>query len=179
MVNPSIRVKKIRFQSLVRRNGYYMHISGRTGNQIVMRNAISLCLKREWVNYMKKVENITEKGFVETEITEEKNLELYDILTEKMQNSIFRKRPNPVGKKLADSREKFMVLSKEEQCRVILEVLKLTAMGITKADLKLIGESANTGLMLINKNITDAEEFVLIHQSPAGLYETEINLLEV
>lgn len=179
LVNPSIRVKKIRFQSLVRRNGYYMHISGRTGNQIVMRNAISLCLKREWVNYMKKVENITEKGFVETEITEEKNLELYDILTEKMQNSIFRKRPNPVGKKLADSREKFMVLSKEEQCRVILEVLKLTAMGITKADLKLIGESANTGLMLINKNITDAEEFVLIHQSPAGLYETEINLLEV
>lgn len=179
LINPSIRMKKIKFQSLVRRNGYYMHISGRTGNQIVMRNAISLCLKREWVNYIKKVENITEKGFTETEITEEKNLELYDVLAEKMQNSIFQKRPNPVGKKLADSREKFIALSKEDQCRVILEVLKLTAMGITKADLKLIGESPSTGLMQINKKISDAEEFVLIHQSPAGLYETEINLLTV
>lgn len=179
MVNPSVRVKKIKIQSLVRRNGYYMHISGRTGNRIAMRNAVSLCLKREWVNYIKKVENITEKGFAEKEITAEKNLEFYDMFTEKMQNSIFSKRPNSMEDKLQQSREAFVILSKEEQCRVILELLKLTALGITSADLKLIGQSANTGKMLINKNITDAEEFVLIHQSPAGLYETEIDLLTV
>lgn len=179
LINPSVRMRKIRFQSLVKKDSFYMHISGRSGNQISMRNAVSLCVKREWINYIKKIEGIMEKDLVGIDITPERNLMLYDMLTEKMQTGIYRKRPNPVGDKLQKRRELFAALSEKEQCRVLLEILKLTSFGLTQADLTQIGESAKAGTMKISKNISDAKEFKLIHQSPAGLYEKEIDLLRI
>lgn len=179
LVNPSIRMKKIKVQTLVKRNGFYMHISSRTGNQITMRNAVSLCMKREWVNYIRKIESSAEKDSIVNEITWERNVELYDILTEKMQAGVYRNRPNPVGEKLQNRRENFAALIEKEQCKVLLEVLKLMAIGLPEADLTKIQESSKTGIMRISKNISNAEEFKLIHQSPAGLYEREIDLLKV
>ena len=120
-----------------------------------------------------------EKDFVGVDITQEKNLTLYDMLTEKMQAGIYRNRPNPVGDKLQKRRKLFAALSEKEQCKVLLEILKLTSFGLTQADLTQIGESAKAGTMKISKNISDAKEFKLIHQSPAGLYEKEIDLLQI
>ena len=104
--NPDIRVRKILIQSLIKRNGYYMQITGKTGNQLYVRNTVSLCLKQEWVNYIKKLE----KGNDEN-ITKDKNLVLYDILVDKHNNTIYSQRPNPVGEKLVKRREEFINLN--------------------------------------------------------------------
>ena len=180
LLHPNIRIPKIKLQSFLKVNGYFVYISGRTGNQITLRNAVSLCLSKEWIAYIKKLENIEEKGYLEKEITSEKNEQLYQILTEKHQYSIFAKRPNAVGKKLAARYEKFCALSLGEQCTVLLQILQLSAPGIkTVANLKLIDESVNAGIMLINKKITDLKECILIHQSPTGLYERKVDLLQI
>lgn len=173
--NPSIRLKRIKLQSLIKKDGYYMHISGKTGNQLTVRNAVPLCLKQEWISYIK----VLEKENVADTITTEKNIALYDILTKKHVEGIYNRRPNPVGEKMTGAREKFVLLNREEQAKVLLELLKLTVIGLTKADLSLLHEAKNAGVMLISKNITDAKEFRLINQSITGIYENEIDLLTV
>ena len=48
-----------------------------------------------------------------------------------------------------------------------------------KADMKAVGGSSQSGVLVINKKISNADEFVLIHQSVTGLYQAEVNLLTV
>ncbi len=175
LVNPSIRMKKIKIQSLIKKDGYYMHISGKTNNQIIVRNAVPLCLEQKWVNYSKKLEKESDFG----EITKEKNLELYDILLKKHREQIFAKRPNPVGNKMEIRREKFESLDLKEQAAVLMQLLNLTIIGVAVADLREIGESGKTGVMLIAKKISDVNELYLVNQSVTGIWENRINLLTV
>ena len=97
----------------------------------------------------------------------------------KHKETIYAKRPNPVGDKLISGEERFEKLEIETQIKVLLEILKLTQIGLSKADLREIGESANTGVMLMSKNITKLQEIKLIHQSVTGIYEQQVDLLTV
>lgn len=179
LVAPSICIPKIKLQSLIKKDGYLMYISGKTGKQITVRNAVNLCLKNEWMKYIKGMEKYIESGYADDNITCEKNLELYNELTEKFLNGIFSKRPNPVGEKLKKREETFAKLAILEQCKVLTEILKLTIIGVNSANLKSIGEAERAGVMLIPKRIDTAEEFLLIHQSATGVFENRINLLTV
>lgn len=176
---PSIRLPKIKVQSLIKKDGYFMHISGKTGKQITVRNAVNLCLRNEWVWYIKKLEKAVETAYASEEITEKQNEKLYMQLSEKFNDGIYAKRPNPVGKKLAAKTEAFCELDLLKQCKVLLQILRLSAVGISEADLTEIGEAAKTGVMLIPKKITAAKEFLLINQSVTGVYESHIDLLSV
>lgn len=175
LIKPSIRMKKIKIQSLIKKDGYYFHISGKTGNQIYIRNAVSVCLEQKWMSYIKDLE----KGDMANKICAEKNLELYDVLCDKHCEGIFKRKPNPMGEKLQKRRNKFEQLSCLEQGKVVLEILNLTKIGLPAADLSLIGEAKRTGVTLISKKISDAEEFILVNQSVTGIYENRIDLLTV
>jgi len=175
LTEPSVRMKKIKMQSLVKKDGYYMHLSGKTGNQIYVRNAVPLCLKQNWMAYLKELE----KGERNEMVSVEKNMELYDILCGKHSEGIFKRKPTPMGKKLQNGRVVFERLSCEEQGKVLIEMLNLTKIGEKFANLSLIGDVAKTGVMRIGKKISDAEEFVLINQSVTGVYENRIDLLTV
>ena len=177
--NPSIRLKKIKIQSLVRKDGFYLHISGKTGNQIIMRNAVPLCLRQKWINYIKKIENINNNAYLDKDINYDLNMELYQMLIDKHNNSIYAKRPNPVGDKIMDGKDKFAELSLIDQCYVIGQIIQLSQLGNYGADLVLIGASKTTGKTQISKDISNFNEFVLINQSITGLYESEIDLLSV
>ena len=93
---------------------------------------------------------------------------LYDILAQKHTETIYANKPNPMGNKLMDGREKFLMLEIQDQRQLLLELLKLTIIGNTMADFTLIG-----------KDITALNEFTLINQSITGIYENEIDLLTV
>ena len=177
--NPSVRLKKIKLQSLIKRNGYYAHITGATGDRYFVRNAVELCVNQEWVTYIKKVEKYGMEKILDDIITTDKNLELYDILKDKHRNSLYKNRPNPVGEPLNNMREKFREISIENQCLVLLQLLNLSAIGSQPANLTLIGGAVSTGKMQISKNVSDTEEFVLINQSVTGLTENRIDLLTV
>lgn len=178
--NPSVRVPQIKLASLVKVDGYLLHITGKTGNQICLRNAVNLCEDVETVRYLKKLENSENKGYLEEEITEDENIKLYQNFMDKHINSIFRLRPNPVGDKLLEGFDRFKSLSVEEQTKVLLQMLNLT--GIVAgcaADLTAIGESKATGKMLIPQKIIKFKEIKLINQSVTGLYDKSIDLLTV
>lgn len=179
LVEPCIRMPKIKLQSLIKKDGYFMHISGKTGKQITIRNAVNLCLKNEWAKYVKELDKFAETAYISENITCEKNQKLYQELTCKFSTGIFSKRPNPIGEILKKKEEKFTALMREDQCRVLTELLKLTAIGSNSANLKALGEAEHAGVMLISKKINAAEEFLLIHQSVTGVYEKSINLLTV
>src|SRR5699024_10551667 len=154
LVDPDIRLKKILMQSLIKKDGYYMYISGKTGKQYSARNAVSLCLNREWINYIKKLEKHERFSVVMME----KNVELYDILTEKHMNTIKEKKPNPIGEKIKKGRDKFIILPLEGQVKIIFEILKLTQLRVMTADLSAIGETANAGKIYVGRVITNSDE---------------------
>lgn len=177
--NPDIRMMRIKVQSLVRWNGYMMHITGRSEQRLLTRNAIPLCLSQKWSCYVKKLEKSVADGYVDENVTTERNMELYDILVEKHTGSIYTKRPNGVGNKLSNGRDRFVKLFELEQAQVLMQILQLTQLVNLGADLSFIGGAKKSGIMSISKNVSEAEEFVLINQSPAGLFETEIDLKTV
>ena len=70
-------------------------------------------------------------------------------------------------------------LTVKEQCALIYEILKLTAIGPTVADLRAIGGTQKSGIMLHSKMISKTDEFKLINQSVTGIYENAIDLLTI
>lgn len=179
LINPNIRMKKIKFQSLIKKDGYFVHISGRSGNRIFLRNAVNLCLCGEWISYIKQVEKSVESGNLREEITSEKNIELYEILMKKHVEGIYAKRPNAMGEKLAQRQELFVTLSIENQCKTLLQIIGLSRIGVVGADLTLLKEASKCGVMTMQKKISEAKEFILINQSVTGLFENKIDLLTV
>jgi CRISPR-associated endonuclease Csn1 len=177
LTNPCIRLPKIKLQSLIKKDGYFMHISGKTGNQIALRNAVNLCLRQEWISYIRKLEKHQDSG--SDCLCTEKNIVLYALLVNKHKKGIYAKRPNPFGEKLDASLENFKGLALSEQCEVLNQILRLTSIGITCADLTLLGESPNSGKMLMSKNISKSKELLLLNQSVTGIFESRIDLLTV
>lgn len=144
----------------------------------MVRNAVNMCLKKEWVKYISKLEKAVDKNIVEEIITKGKNELLYLELIEKFKNSIFANRPNPVGDKLDNAKEKFINLGTEKQCTALCQILQLSSVLGSESDLVLLDESAHCGKMRISKKIGD-EDIYLINQSVTGLYEKKINLRTV
>ncbi len=178
--NPDIRLKKIKLQSLIKKDGFLVHISGRTGNRIILYNAVNLCLSQEWIGYVKKLDKYNEFSQLDRELTKEKNEELYQELMEKHRKGIYARRPNPMGEKLINAWSSFEQLELEEQCEVLVQIIKITSVGAAAyGDLKLIGEAPKCGVMLMPKKISTLKELVLINQSVTGLFESRIDLLTV
>lgn len=171
--NVRIVVPKIKLQSLFMINGFYLHISGKTENRISFRNAVQLCLDMEWVKYV----SLIEKNKMCDQITLEKNCQLYRILAEKHTSSIFAKKPTPMGSMLLQGYGLFENLTLEEQCKCLKQILKLTQIGMTEADLSVLGGGKRSGIIKLHKNITNLDSIYLINQSSTGIFESRINLL--
>ena len=173
--------KCIPMNSLLRINGFDMYLTGRTENRLLLCNAVQMKLQLEFVEYVRILNTSTEKETSEEKlgITAEKNISLYDELTNKHVDGIYAKRPNPVGNKLIKGRDTFISLSMKDQVYVLLQILSLSQLANQGADLRAIDESKKTGVSLFSKNISTAKEVYLVQQSTSGLYEREIDLLRV
>ena len=180
LVNPRICMRKIKKQSLIKKDGFFVYISGKSGLTITLRNATNLCLSQEWISYVKLIENADSQKKLNDKICHRKNIELFDELTEKHVGNVFAKKPTYVGDKLQKNREKFLQLGLLQQCETIREIFALTSVGVANsADLSLLGESSRSGEMKMMKNISNCEEMCLINQSVTGLFESRIDLLKI
>ena len=182
--NPSVRIEKIKMYSLIKVDGFFMYLTGRTGNQLIVINAVEMKISGEWSTYIKRIFNYSQtanegNGDIKDIITTEKNCKLYSILTEKHSEGIYGKRPNSVGMKLKDWNDKFEALPIDKQVYVLKQILQLSSNNNQGADLKDLGGAAKTGVALLNKIISVYKDFVLISLSPTGIYRSETNLLTV
>ncbi len=173
--NPSVRIKKIKYQSLLRINGYYVYLSGKTGNQLILYNATNLIVSKNAIKIIRKIDKEDRDSIEDNEL-----IELYDEICKKHSESIFCKRPNPINDKLKEGREKFVELSVADKCYVMQQIIVGSHIGsIPGIDLGLIGASSHSGVMLSSKVISTINEISLINQSVTGLFENRINLLTV
>lgn len=182
---PKVIFDKIKMYSLIKVDGFYLYLTGRTGERLLVSNAVQLSLDKDLTEYVRKISKSYEQYDADEEFERDKNinadenLKLYRILKEKHLNQIYKKRPNSVGVKLENGEEEFIELSVKKQIYVLLQILQLSQRSNQGADLSEIGESKKTGVSLISKKITEAQEFKLINQSVTGLYENEIDLLAI
>ncbi|MGN0170680.1 MAG: type II CRISPR RNA-guided endonuclease Cas9 [Lachnospiraceae bacterium] len=178
--NPSIRMKKIKPQSLIKVNGFPVYITGKTGDRYIVRNACNMVLSAEWIKYIHLIDKFNKSGSLSEEITLEQNMQLYDELLEKHMTGIYSKRPNPVFSIIKEGRKQYSSLEIKKQVDVLTQILNLSLIcNSAAADLKAIGGSSKSGVTLISKQISKYDQVKLVAQSVTGLYEKEINLLTV
>lgn len=83
---------------------------------------------------------------------------------------------------MSSGREKFILLDLNEQCYIINEILKILHCNVVTGDLKLLGGSGQSGAVTTNSalsNIKNVKSIKLINQSVTGLFEKEIELLNL
>lgn len=177
--NPKILLNKIKIQSLIKVNGYYVYITGKTNKQLALKNAVNLFLND---GEIKTVFCIEKDLLEELKKQESKDLlnNLYKVLVTKYEDTIYKNRPNKQKFEEKDE-EKFRKLDWKNKTYVLKQILKLTAISTGEADLKLLGRGTQIGKLTITKTITNKNinEFKLINYSPTGLFKTEIDLLKI
>lgn len=184
LTNPKVLLKKIKIDSLFKVDGFYMWLSGRTGNQLRFKNANQLLLSNPDCETLKKVLKFVQrqKEIKGLQIVEQDNIaeadliNLYDTFVAKLQNSVYAVRLGAQEKTLVDKREKFISLTKEEKCIALSEILHMFQCQGDAANLSVIGGAAHAGILVMNNNITKCDQISIINQSPTGIYEQEIDL---
>ena len=181
LIDPSIRVRKIKLYSLLRMDGYYYRIAGLdSSKRIELHNAVPLCLKQEWINYIKTAENVVVHGGNPDNLSREENEELYDLLLDKHKNTIFNRKPKSSGSLLENGRNRFIEMDVEAQAQVLLKILDLSKLGTINVDMKILGGSSEEGRMRISGNITNKNSVFLINQSVTGVITGKpVDLLKV
>ena len=180
-----IRKKFIPYNACIKYNGFYYYLGGKTGNSIIVRSAVQAVFSYYEMNYIKKIEKAVENNFYEEKeqggeviLTKEKNQKLFIQIKSKYQNTIFQNKMGKMGNLIVNSEDRFRLLTLSEQCAVLMEIIKNFNTG-DGVDMTLIGGKEKTGITTINKKLSICEECILIHQSPTGLFQAEIDLLKV
>lgn len=182
--NPRILLPKIKIDTLFKVDGFYMWLSGRTGNRLIVKNANQLLLSFEETLILKKVLKYTNR------LKENKNLllnsldglsaedllHLYDAFLDKLQNGVYKVRFGAQSDTLLQKRDTFRNLSLENQCVALSQILHFFQCPNSIANITLIGGDAEAGKTTINYNISDIKQISIINQSPTGIYEQEIDL---
>ncbi len=189
---PLERIVKIK--SLLSLDGYKVWINGKAngGKIVLLSNAESLKLDDDCTRYSKKIENFSEKRKNNKNLkhdgaydglSSEKNIVLYDVLTQKLQAGIFALMPGNQLEVLESGRVKFESLEFEEQIKVLLNCINLFKTGRAGGcDLSLIGGKPSGGAMTLGAAISSGKfkEIKIVDVSPAGLHEnTTMNLMEL
>lgn len=182
--NPQILIPKVRIQSLFEIDGFKAHISGKTGNLFVMRNAQELCMDITLAGVLKNVLKFIHRKTVQKDaaiteydgVSDDNTLALYDFFVDKLSSSIYGKKFATQADFLRQSKDKFMNLPLEERCEVLGSILHLFQCNAVLSDFHLLGGSRQAGRIYLNKKIKAQDHVYLIEQSVTGFFEKRILL---
>lgn len=175
----NIICEKIKKDSLISLDGFLLYLAGLDSRKNVeFHNAVNLFVSTSVNNYIHDIETSMDKH-INPRISEEKNIEIYDFLTDKFSNGIWSKHPKCLFEVLKEGREKFVKLTIEEQINVLYKLFQITTIGgNTAVGLKEIcGPASDAGRIRISGNMTDRSELLIINQSITGLYSNPLDLL--
>lgn len=182
-----VLIPKIKIDTLFCIDGFYMHLSGRTGNRLVFKNANELCVSKEEELLIKRItkfldrkkENphlmINEKDMLEENLL----IGLYDTFSYKLEKTVYAKCYLAPLKTLQEGKEKFLNLSREDKCTVLMEILHLFQCKSGSANVSLLGGAAHSGILVKSNNITKMTDIKIIYQSPTGFFEQVIDLQKI
>ncbi len=194
---PEILIRKVKINTLFNINGGLFHIASRTGVRIILRPAMQLIVMSEENNYIKKVNKVEQKikstrvanakkkddEKKEYKVTEHdgvskgENIKIYDMLVDKLNNTSLGARPTTsLLESLKEKRERFVGISVEEQCEVLMQILILFECSVRTSDLTLIDGAKNSGIIRINKDLNKLDNVKIIHKSKTGFYSSEVDI---
>lgn len=182
---PEILLRKIKYNALLEQDGFRMHISGRSNERVILKNAAELCLSEEEAALIKRMGKFLErknKNKEETVTAYDKidavqTLALYETFADKLERGIYRIVLGTQAESLRKGKETFAALSLEEQCQVLLEILHFFQCNPVLSDLHLIGGAGHAGYLSISFDVTKQKGLALIHQSVTGFFEKRISLV--
>lgn len=186
--------RKLKVNTLLEIDGMRMLLKSTKskGTRVGLNFCMPLILGASMERYVKRLEVFTQKqqkgaaiqpDAAHDHITAEENLALYDLLCDKLTNSIFTKCPGNIGKTVTAGRSKFVALTTKEQITCLQNIVKWLGSAQT-CDLRLIGAGQEVGEKEMNsrlaawkKNYSDVR---IVDTSASGLYESRSeNLLEL
>ena len=187
--------RKIKYNTLLEIDGFRSHLTCKTNDRIKIKRGLQLILPYEWEKYIKRIETYNNRNSeyqrlnkktleitVKDEITKEKNVELYNILMDKLKNTKYNvfKTPSEIVKK---GKEVFETLNVEEQSIALFKMLGLFNCTLPSGiDLKLIGGSQSSAILSISMDLNKKSfsSIKIIDQSPTGLFlKKSPNLLDL
>lgn len=181
--DPEILLPKVKINTLFSVDGFKMHLSGRTGKQLLFKNANQLVLPEEQYAYFHKIEKWIEKNKkyksvqpLPVAINEQTNLEIYDALYLKLRDTVYNRRLSAQVATFENCREEFRLLSLADQCVFLSNALKMFQCNPSPADLSLVGGVKSGGILVLSNNISKLSDIKLIFQSVTGIFENELDL---
>ncbi|WP_448901488.1 type II CRISPR RNA-guided endonuclease Cas9 [Eubacterium sp.] len=180
-----ILIPCVKYNACISVDGFRMHLSAKSGKNLVCKNAEQLIIGYGNEKYIKGIAKVFQNGLksdIEKQysISKENNLKLYDLLIDKIGNSIYKVKYDKLCGDMLSGREKFENLDIKEQFVVLNEILKILHCNAAIGNLKLIDGSGQTGTLCLNSeisNIKGIKSIKFINQSVTGLFEQEKELL--
>lgn len=184
IASPEVVLPKIKMKTLIKVDGSFVRITGRSNNSLLLCNSNQLCIDERSEKYIKKIMSFIGKekksesfdaGDIEG-INPEENLRIYDLFTDKLDTTVYKRFLGVQYTTLKKGRDKFIGLSLNDQCHALYEILKFFKCDRTDSDISLIGGSKRAGVMTINKKIDSSSDIKIINQSITGLFESETDI---
>ena len=178
LIEPDVRLERIKVGSHIRIDGYDLYLTGRTGNQLITSNGVQFKPDRNISVLFKNIKKYKDAGTTEM-VTSEECVKLYEYITERINFGIYSKRINSIGGFLDSSKQLFAELDKDTQCEIINNLIVYFSSNNQGVDLRKLGGSPSQGIILQNKKINGRNSFVLVNESATGLFTNEVDLLTV
>lgn len=175
-----LKYRKLCIGNLIKINNFNYYMGGKTSDNFTYDSAIQVVLDKDSEVYIKELAKYlnwkkeNKNGEIWNNITKNKNIQLYNALVEKMNTGIFiRKKPNKYDELTTEEvRDKFKNISRDEQAKVLLEILNLLTNKKSTFDLQNIDIKTSRGKC--GFNLSNQSQFSIIEQSVTGVYEKEI-----
>lgn len=181
-----ILLPKVKINTLFSVDGFKMHLSGRTGKQLVFKNANQLVLSKAQYAYFHKIEKWVERNKkyksvqpLPVDLNKETNAEIYESLYLKLRDTVYNRRLSAQVETFENCREEFLSRSLEDQCLFLSNALKMFQCNPSSADLSLAGGVKGAGSLKMNNTIPNDANIKLIFQSVTGIFENELDLAEL
>lgn len=177
----------IKYKSKLKINGVPLYITGKTGSRFSYQHGIQLILPSNHYKTLKTISRVLSKdknlnGKYEIDlqkdgISDGEVVAFLDVILVKVKN--YENIPSletPMAK-IQNCKVDFALLDLKKKCRAIQELLKIFSCNAERADLSsFIPKASQVGMITTGNNLDLLDSAFLINQSPAGLYEEQIDL---
>ena len=184
LTDVEILIPKVLINSLFRYNNSLIRITGRSPKLLLINIDMPLYVDTKFLPSIKSIVAFVNKkrinentGLSKYAVERLDNInEIFEELFKKINLNCYGDMLNSVRKAVTANKESFYDLCLEDKCEVIYEMLILFQNNSLSAKLSLIGGQAKTSRVRITNSLKDNDKMSIIHQSPSGIFEHEIEL---
>lgn len=181
-----IKIRCVRYNSLIKVDGFYYYLAGKTKKSVYLENAVPLKLSLREMGYVRKCDKALSTEYFDEKdkegnaiISVSENIKLYDSILDKLTKTIYKNKKTSICDILQKGRPDFEELQKEKQVYVLMQIINWFSLNCISADLQLIKGSPDSGKCTLNKKISELKEAKLYDVSATGLFRREIDLLSL